>query len=388
MLRFEVIHNIPSPYRLHMFRVMARDLTARGVTMRVHFMAQSHSDRPKGWATVDGDLGFASVFHQDRGFRLGGRALHWNPSVLTALRAERPDWLLVGGPWDSVTAGLVTMVSPRRRGIAWFESNTQTPGRLGFPLGNFKRMLLRRYQVFAVPGQDGVAYTKLLFGGGELTGTMAVLPNIIDETVFKAPLPAAILAGRQFFRAIGVPAENRVAFWPARLVEAKGIQPMLRVLAAVAPKGWSVVLLGEGPLREQIVATIAELGLGDIVRVVPYLDYAAMPGLYHASSLFLLASMHDPNPLSIVEAMHSGLPLLVSRRIGNFAEALQEGANGWAFDPTDAEAAILQAKKTFAAEPERLSQMGGRSRILARKSWDSEATVARFLDLALGPKLE
>jgi len=113
-----------------------------------------------------------------------------------------------------------------------------------------------------------------------------------------------------------------------------------------------------------------------------------MPGLYHAASLFLLASTHDPNPLWIVEALHSGLPLLVSRRIGNFAEALKEGVNGWAFDPADSATAILQTKNAFTAEPATLAKMGARSRILAHDSWDSKATVSRFLDLAFGMKIQ
>lgn len=385
MLRFEVVHNIPSPYRLHLFRIMAKTLAARGVTMRVHFMARSHSDRPKGWAAVSEDLGFESVFHEDRGFRVGDRDVHWNPTVLRALRKVNPEWLMVGGPWDSLTGVLATVRIPRKHAIAWFETNTKTPGRIGFPFGNIKRYLLRRYQVYAVPGEDGVAYTRLLWGKRVCPAPVGILPNIIDETKFRNATPGSIDVGRRFFRSIGVPVGNRVAIWPARHIPEKGIPQMLRNLAPVAPRGWSVVLVGEGPLRDQIVSMISELRLGGCVIVVPSVDYSVMPSLYHASSLFMLPSMQDQNPLSVVEAMHAGLPLLISRRIGNIAEALQEGENGWAFDPVDAEMATQRAREAFFAAPDVLAEMGRRSKDRALRFWDSEKAVSRFLGAALKP---
>ena len=54
-----------------------------------------------------------------------------------------------------------------------------------------------------------------------------------------------------------------------------------------------------------------------------------MPKYYAASDLFLLPSIHDPNPLSVVEALHSGLAVAISDRCGNVEEGVMDGDNGF-----------------------------------------------------------
>jgi glycosyltransferase involved in cell wall biosynthesis len=48
-----------------------------------------------------------------------------------------------------------------------------------------------------------------------------------------------------------------------------------------------------------------------------------------------LPSLKDPSPLSPIEAIAAGLPILVSSRIGNLEDVLAEGINGWSYDPFD-----------------------------------------------------
>ena len=49
--------------------------------------------------------------------------------------------------------------------------------------------------------------------------------------------------------------------------------------------------------------------------------------------IFLLASLRDPCPLSVVEALWMSKPLLISNHCGNISEALVESKNGFSFDP-------------------------------------------------------
>ena len=46
MMRFCVVHNIPSPYRLHLFRTLRSDLRQRSVELQAHFMSHSHAIAP------------------------------------------------------------------------------------------------------------------------------------------------------------------------------------------------------------------------------------------------------------------------------------------------------------------------------------------------------
>jgi glycosyltransferase involved in cell wall biosynthesis len=84
----------------------------------------------------------------------------------------------------------------------------------------------------------------------------------------------------------------------------------------------------------------------------------------------------------VVEALHSGLPLLVSHRIGNHAEAIREGENGWTVDPVDEASVLRGIRAAFGASPEALRAMGEVSRAQARRTWRSEPAIDAFLDQA------
>jgi glycosyltransferase involved in cell wall biosynthesis len=81
-----------------------------------------------------------------------------------------------------------------------------------------------------------------------------------------------------------------------------------------------------------------------------------------------------------VEALHSGLPILVSNRIGNYPEALREGENGWGLDPMDPESVRAAARAAFGSSPEQRAAMGERSREIGVGHWSSRPAVERFLD--------
>src|SRR5207244_3216182 len=124
-----------------------------GVRLHVHFMAAQHGDR-KHWFFDSNSFGFSHTLWRDLGITIKGKAWHFNPGLVAALRRRPPMYLMVGGPWDSIT-GLLASVLPRRSvSIAWFEGNTKTPGRVGGPVGVAKRRLLARYHIWAVPGQE------------------------------------------------------------------------------------------------------------------------------------------------------------------------------------------------------------------------------------------
>lgn len=377
MRRFAMVHNIPSPYRLHLFRVLGRRLAQRGYALRVHFMARTHVDRPH-WAPAAGELDFEHVFHHDVGPRQGDKEWHLNPGLVASLWREAPEVLMVGGPWDTLTAAALTGLSRARRRIAWIEGNTHTPGRVTGLARALKEAMLARYDVIATPGQGGAAYTKLLLGDRAIP--LVDLPNLVDETRFTH---AGDPSEREALRAeLGVPQGERLAIWNARLVPAKGVPEFLSKLAPEHLAGWRLAIFGEGPQQREVREAIASRGLGARVSLWDYWPYARMPGLYRAADLMLLPSMEDPNPLSVVEALHSGLPLLVSHRIGNHAEAILEGENGWTVDPTDEASVLRGVRAAFGASPETLRSMGEVSRSQAQRSWRSEASIDAFLDAA------
>jgi glycosyltransferase involved in cell wall biosynthesis len=100
---------------------------------------------------------------------------------------------------------------------------------------------------------------------------------------------------------------------------------------------WNLVLLGDGPLRKEIELRIADCGLRNSVLLPGFKQYPDLPAYYAHAGAFIHASTTEQWGLVVNEAMASGLPVLVSNRCGCAAELVQEGVNGFTFDPLNVE---------------------------------------------------
>jgi 1,2-diacylglycerol 3-alpha-glucosyltransferase len=96
---------------------------------------------------------------------------------------------------------------------------------------------------------------------------------------------------------------------------------------------WSLVLLGDGPLRETLNSQLSTLNLHDHVLLPGFKQYGELPAYYGLAGAFIHASTTEPWGLVVNEAMASGLPVLVSNRCGCATDLVQEEKNGFTFDP-------------------------------------------------------
>ena len=100
---------------------------------------------------------------------------------------------------------------------------------------------------------------------------------------------------------------------------------------------WHLVLMGDGPLRGKVEACLQELGVVEYVHLPGFVQYPDLPEFYRVASACILASVSETWGLVVNEAMASGLPVLVSHRCGCVPDLVQEGVNGFTFDPLDME---------------------------------------------------
>jgi glycosyltransferase involved in cell wall biosynthesis len=100
---------------------------------------------------------------------------------------------------------------------------------------------------------------------------------------------------------------------------------------------WSLVLLGDGPLKSDLCHLISDLGLQHSVLLPGFKQYGELPIYYGLAKAFIHASTKEPWGLVVNEAMASGLPVLVSNRCGCAPDLVREGVNGFTFDPYNVE---------------------------------------------------
>ena len=101
---------------------------------------------------------------------------------------------------------------------------------------------------------------------------------------------------------------------------------------------WSLVIVGEGP-EETAIRSVAEAPVfqGNVL-LAGYREYGILPNYYGLAGAFILASVSETWGLAVNEAMAAGLPVLVSRCCGCAEDLVQDGVNGFTFDPRDEKA--------------------------------------------------
>ena len=138
---------------------------------------------------------------------------------------------------------------------------------------------------------------------------------------------------------------------------------------------WDLVLLGDGPLKSDLCHLISGLGLQASVHLPGFIQYNELPAYYGLASAFVHASSTEQWGLVVNEAMACGLPVLVSNRCGCAKDLVQEGVNGFTFDPFNLEQLADLMLQLSVFQPFRLSAFGDASRDLI-SHWGPERFAA------------
>jgi glycosyltransferase involved in cell wall biosynthesis len=142
-----------------------------------------------------------------------------------------------------------------------------------------------------------------------------------------------------------------------RLRAPKDFETLLRALALLADLDFEALIVGDGPDGERLAPLVGELGLGGTVQLCG--ERHDVPELLASSDCFVLSSLSECLPMSILEAMAAGLPVVASD-VGGVAEEVEDGTTGLLAPARDAErlAAALRPVLTDAALRARMGAAG------------------------------
>ncbi|HLF49729.1 MAG TPA: glycosyltransferase family 4 protein, partial [Methylomirabilota bacterium] len=166
-----------------------------------------------------------------------------------------------------------------------------------------------------------------------------------------------IIAGSPVRReSLGVASTVPVLGCVTRFDPVKRIDTLLRALRALASRDPRVtlVLVGGGGEEERIRRMVAELGLGKQVVFTGLLEEPAR--IYPALDLYVSTSLKEGLPLSLVEAMGAGRPV-VATDVPGHRDVVVHGETGLLVPPEDP-AALAGAISSLLADPERRRRMG------------------------------
>ena len=158
----------------------------------------------------------------------------------------------------------------------------------------------------------------------------------------------------------------------ARLDRQKGHSTLFAAIRQVHDA--TFVLAGDGPEKDALAALAYESGIQD--RVIFLGDRRDIPELLACCDLFVLPSIYEGLPLSILEAMAAG-KAVVATAVGGTPEIVIDGETGVLVPPGDP-AALAGAIQSLLSDPNRVQKIGSAGRALVAKEFSSDGMVERI----------
>lgn len=358
--RLAIVVSHPIQYYAPWFR----HLTAAGFNLRVFYLWDAG-------VTKQLDPGFGAAFSWDvdllSGYdheflpntaqtpgteQFGG--LH-NPTLTKRLRAWQPTAILLFGYKYRTHLTLIAWAAWHRLPLI-FRGDSHLLGRprLSFHKRWPLQLLFSRFAAFLYVGRANRSYLEALRVPAP---KLFFAPHCVNAAHFQAT--TATRAAAETLRAsLGLDG-RRIILFAGKLVPAKQPRELLEAFVALADDRWALVFVGEGP--EKTALSAAATKSASCIRFLPFANQSEMPSRYLLADLFVLPSrgVYETWGLAVNEAMHLGVPCLVTDRVGCQQDLVTDGVTGWVAsveDPTSLQAKLAEACRAVATDPARWRQ--------------------------------
>ncbi len=138
-----------------------------------------------------------------------------------------------------------------------------------------------------------------------------------------------------------------------------------------------VVLVGDGPERQELEKLVEQMGLQDRVTFIGTVLHDEVPEFTAASDVFVLCSETEGLPKCVREAMSCGIPVVASK-VGGLPELITNGVNGYLFDD---EIELERYLRQIITSPDLRQLMGAKTLEFARQNLSLEQAVAQHNEL-------
>jgi glycosyltransferase involved in cell wall biosynthesis len=218
------------------------------------------------------------------------------------------------------------------------------------------------------------------------TALVAVSPEVRDDLVSLGVAPREkfrvirlgieldrrVTAGEngraELRRMMGIPQERFMVGWVGRMTAVKRMDDVLSAFQRLDAQGVDacLCLVGDGPDRADAERKAHRLG---IMRRCLFLGYQNdVAPFFAAFDVFLLPSGNEGTPVTTIEALAGGRPV-VATRVGGVPDVVREGEDGFLVEPGAVDE-LADRLARLAADPQLRERMGqaGRARVLERYS--------------------
>ena len=225
------------------------------------------------------------------------------------------------------------------------------------------RWMLKKFNAI---GAVSPTVKQQLINSGISESRIKVIDNGIDVEAFARPEPVTES------RTVG----GRVIGVVARLDLQKGFEYLLIAVRDLCRsyQRITVVISGEGPDRRAIEQMIEQYGLQH--NVVLAGQQSDMPAVYADMDIFVLPSLNEGLPMTVLEAMAAGKPI-VATRVGAVPNVISDGETGLLVKPKDA-IGLRHAIARLLSDPDLCRSMGARAQEWVGRQYTSDAMALQY----------
>ncbi|MCB0265603.1 MAG: glycosyltransferase family 4 protein [Calditrichaeota bacterium] len=325
MTKVLLITNIPTPYRIPLFNEINKQLGESGIGFKVIFGARGYARRK--WIIDENDFEFKYQVLPSKNLFKGHeeRSSFTYPGLYKIINQEHPDIIIVSGFSIATTKLWLRSFIMKTPYIIWSGAIHRV---------NESKSLFRRLQrkLLTSKASGFIAYgskAKLyLINSGAPSKKINIAINTVDTSFYQRNTDK---------RNICLENEKSVKrlLCIGYLTKRKRIDLLIksiRHLSKLRNKDFKVIIVGDGPAKNDIQILIKKYNLQDYFHLTGYLHKDDVKKIYHNSYCFLFPSEYDIWELVLIEAMAAGLPCLASIKAGATQDVLKDGINGFKLD--------------------------------------------------------
>lgn len=274
---------------------------------------------------------------------------------------DRIDPLVVAIPgWSSseAVAALIWCQCKHRRAICMSDSKADDMPRSWWKEWTKNKFFMPRFSAALVAGQPHAAYICDLDFSPE---KIFLGYDVVDNQYFARQCHAIRQDRMRWSRERKLPRPFFLIV--ARFIPVKNLTRALYAYSQyrkTVTSPWDLVIAGSGELEGELHAQAEHLGLTG-VHWLGFVQYPELPIYYALASALLFPSIKDTWGLAVNEAMAAGLPVLVSQKAGCTFDLVEDGRNGFLFDPFRVEEIADAMRRMSELSDEARAAMGRRS---------------------------
>ena len=244
-----------------------------------------------------------------------------------------------------------------------------------------KRMVYRFLWHLLIHWLDGVVAVSdevkeaILKNIGSVTEhKISVISNGVDLERYRAP------TNQQLIReALGLAEDAKLLLVVAMFREQKGHRYLIEAASRIFPQfsNLHILFVGDGILRENLMAQTKDLGLQGHIHFLGIRE--DIPDLLAGSDYFVLPSLWEGLPMSLIEAMASALPIIATQVSGS-KQVLVSGVSGLLVPPGDSQK-LAEAILELISQPEWATEMGRAAQERVEKEYSASKQAREYIAL-------